>query len=55
MMSLKRHTAELEMKRARGHNGWLVHMDMKSVRILTEIGVEENAEAAPKSSVRVGL
>lgn len=43
------------MKKSEGYSGWLVHLDIKSVRILPEIGVEANAKASGKSAVIAGL
>ena len=46
-MTLKRHSVKLEVQKPGSGNGWLVHVDMKSVRILTGFRVEEKAEASP--------
>lgn len=46
-MTLKRHSVKLEVQKAGSCNGWLVHMHMKSVRILTGFRMEENTEASP--------
>ena len=47
LMTLKRHRVKLKAQKAGSCNGWLIHMDMKSVGILTGFRVEENAEASP--------